>query len=339
MGASETEPRLFASSGHGRPQTAPRASARISSLFIASGLFAYLLSPTGTAMAAERIDRLDNTDRILVVGRVTSTPHKDYPRFGRFAGYLAERLGDLGIDDWRIQFAKDNALMIELLRDGIVDLIPETIFSALLYADQADAELLLREWRDGVATYRSVLFARKSSAIRELADLRGKTIAFEDTGSSTAYFVPRAEIEAAGLSLVELTRPGLRPPPDSVGFVLAGSENNIVTWVHGGLVDAGAFSDLDWQDADDMPSVVKQDLEIFHRSQPFPRSVILVRGGLPDRLRDRIKEVLLAADEDPEGKVMLHEYKSVTKFDELDGDAVAGVAVAREILKTYGQLG
>jgi phosphonate transport system substrate-binding protein len=297
-----------------------------------------MLAPIGPAAPAERIDPLEQAERTLVVGRVTSNPHKDYPQFKRFVDYLGGQLRGYGIDQWRIQFAKDSAMMVELLRQGVVDVISETTFSALIYADRAHAKLLLREWRDDAPSYRSVLFGRKDSAIHELSDLRGKIIAFEDPGSTSAYFVPRAEIEAAGLPLVELAKPTLRPPQDAVGFVFAGSENNIVTWVHAGWVDAGAFSDLDWEDGGDLPAAVQQDLRIFYHSKSFPRSVIVVSNNLPERLRDRIKDVLLAADEDPEGRAMLHDYKSVTKFDELEGDAAAGIAAAQAILKAFGEV-
>jgi phosphonate transport system substrate-binding protein len=334
----ETECRLFAAWGYQNPKRRSRTLGRAAALLFASGVAACMLAPVGLAAAAETIDGLEQAERTLVVGRVTSTPQKDYPRFKRFVDYLGGQLRGYGIVRWRIQFAKDTALMVELMRQGVVDLVSETTFSALIYTDRAHARLLLREWRDGAPSYRSVLFGRKDSAIHDLSDLRGKTIAFEDPGSTSAYFVPRAEIEAAGLPLVQLANPTLRPPPNAVGFVFAGSENNIITWVHGGLVDAGAFSDLDWEDADDLPPVVQQDLRIFYHSLPFPRSVIVVSSDLPERLRDRIKDVLLAADEDPEGRAMLLDYKSVTKFDELEGDAAAGIAAAQAILKALGEM-
>ena len=271
-------------------------------------------------------------DRALVVGRVTNNPRKDWPEFKRFADYLAAHLEDLGVTGSRIQFAEDDAMMVDLLRDGAVDLVPESVFPALLYAEKAGADLILREWRNGRPTYRSLLFARGDSVIEELGDLAGKTIAFEDPGSTSAYFVPRAELESAGLRVVKLSEPGEAPPPDAVGYVFAGSENNIVLWVHQGLVDAGAFNDADWDDPTDAPPELKKDLGIFHRSEPLPRTVGVVRGDLRPEIRDRIKEVLLAAHEDPEGRAVLKAYKDVARYDELIGGAAAGVEEARRMI-------
>jgi phosphonate transport system substrate-binding protein len=276
----------------------------------------------------------DDSDRMLVVGRVTNNPRKDYPRFKAFADYLSARLGDQGITGSRIQFTHDNDTMVALLREGVVDLIPESIFSAVTYADKAGAELILREWRDGVASYHSVLFAKKDSGITDLSDLLGKTIAFEDPGSTTAYFVPRAELKGAELKLVELSGPDQEPSPDAVGYVLAGSENNIVTWVHRGLVDAGAFSNIDWDQDQDLPPELRKDFTIFHRSEPLPRSVVVVRGDLPSGLERRIRQVLLGADQDPEGRAALKAYMDVARYDELTGEPAAAVAAARRILET-----
>ena len=275
----------------------------------------------------------NHADRTLVVGRVTNNPRKDYPRFKQLADYLAARLSDQGITGSQIQFAKDNDLMVALLREDVVDLIAESVFPALTYAEKAGAKLILREWRDGVASYYTVLFARKDSGITELADLLGKTIAFEDPGSTSAYFVPRAELRAAGLELVELSGPDQKPPPQAVGYVFAGSENNIVAWVHRGLVDAGPFSNIDWSQDDDAPPELRKDLTIFHRSEPLPRSVVVVRGNLPAELELRIRQVLLTAAEDPEGRAALKAYKNVARYDELTGEAAAGVAAARMILE------
>jgi phosphonate transport system substrate-binding protein len=296
-------------------------------------------TPAGTAHAQGQEPALpavlqDHADSTLVVGRVTNNPRKDYPRFKAFADYLSARLGDQGITGSQVQFTNDNDTMVALLREGVVDLIPESVFPALTYVDKAGAKLILREWRDGVASYHSVIFARKDSGITALSDLLGKTIAFEDPGSTTAYFVPRAELRAAGLKLVELSGPDQKPPPDAVGYVFVGSENNIIVWVHRGLVDAGPFSNIDWDQGDDAPPELRKDLTIFHRSAPLPRSVVVVRGDLPPGLERRIRQVLLSAEQDPEGKAALKAYKNVAGYDELTGEAAAAVAAARKIFET-----
>jgi phosphonate transport system substrate-binding protein len=267
----------------------------------------------------------------LVVGRVSANPRKDYAPLKALADYLAAQLGDAGIARASVQFADDAQKMTGLLREGTVDLVFDTAFPAVLYEEQAGAKLLLREWRDGAASYQGVLFKRKDSPVAGLPDLAGRSVAFERPGSTTAFFVPKAELIAAGLQPRELAGPDRQPPSREVGYVFAGSENNIVVWVHRRLVAAGAFSDIDWDQPEDMPPALKQDLEIFHRSAPLARALVLARRDLPPPLEQRIKEVLLTAHTDPAGSAALQAYKNVTKYDELAGEAAESVAAVRRL--------
>ena len=221
--------------------------------------------------------------------------------------------------------------MKDLLRQNSIDLVFDTVFAAVSYENETGAKVLLREWRDGAPTYRSILFKRKDTPITGLSDLVGRTVAFECAGSTTAYFVPRAEMIAAGLHLEELSEPGAEPSPTNVGYVFAGSENNIVVWVHRRLVAAGAFSDIDWGQSDDMPAVLSQDLEVFYQSAPLARALVIARHGLLPRLEQQIKRILVAADTDSVGREVL-KRKHVTKYDEVTGDAAASVAAARMLL-------
>ena len=268
---------------------------------------------------------------VLVIGRVSNNPRKDYPALKPLGDYLAGRLAGAGIGEARLRFAGGTEEMADLLRDGEVDVVFDTVFPALSYNSGAGAKLLLREWRDGVPNYRSILFKRKDTPIHGLTDLVGRTLAFERPGSTTAYFVPKAELMAAGLQLRELKAPKQPPPPGSVGYVFAGSENNLVVWVHRGLVEAGAFSDIDWEQSEDMPPELKDDFEIFYRSAPLPRALVVVRPGLPPLLEEQIKQAFLDADADPAGIAALRARK-VTRYDELTGEAAAGVEAARRLV-------
>ena len=48
--------------------------------------------------------------------------------------------------------------MIKLLQDGHIDIVSETALSALLFEEEAGAEILLLEWKKGVAAYHTVFF-------------------------------------------------------------------------------------------------------------------------------------------------------------------------------------
>ena len=272
----------------------------------------------------------------LVIGRVTNDPSKHYERLKTMVDYVAGRLKDSGIRQGSILMAKSNEEMIQYLKEGKVDWVSETPFSAIIFSEETGAEMVLRKWKDEAPEYYSVFITRKDSGINSLDDLKGKKIAFEDTGSTTAYFVPTAVLKGEGLQLQELSSPRENSSPDKVGYVFAKDELNISTWVHKGLTEAGAFSNLDWEDSGETPEAFKKDLKIFYQTKPFPRAVELLRKDLDPKIKRRIMEVLLGAHEDPEAKDALKAYDKCTRFDELEGKAKEGLEEARRILERTG---
>ena len=266
--------------------------------------------------------------QILVVGVVSSNPKSQIVQLEAMAGYLAERLGDVGIYGGAAIVARNNAEMARLLSDGAVDLFSETVFSGLYLEEAVGAEFLLREWKKGKFEYRTVIFARSDSSIRSIEGLRGKTIAFEDRGSTSAFLLPLAILKHHGFEASEIS-PREAFPADQVGFAFAKKEVNIAAWVARGISDAGAFSTGDWESADRMPVPLKTNLVIIHKSEPIMRSASLVRAGLRPELKARIKQILLEMHNDSVGRYVLKKYHLVARYDEITGDAARGLDRAR----------
>ncbi len=271
--------------------------------------------------------------RSLVISKVSENPKKHYKYLKPIADYAARHMVDLGITDAKVLMARDNRQMISYLRQGKVDWITETPFSAVIFEQKGGAEILLRKWKKGVPEYHTVFFARKDSGIRTLSDLKGKTIAFQDPGSSTAYFIPASVLLREGLRLAQLAAPREKPSKDMVGYVFAGQEINISTWIYRGVVAAGAFNNLDWEKDDHVRMSFRKDMKIFHRTVPFPRALELVRKDLDPRIKQRLKEILLNAHMDPKANKILKAYQKTKKFDELDEISLVGLDDVRELLE------
>jgi ABC-type phosphate/phosphonate transport system substrate-binding protein len=79
-----------------------------------------------------------------------------------------------------------------------------------------------------------------------------------------------------------------------------------------------------------MPAELKEDFEIFYRSAPLPRALVITRPGLSPRVVSRIRQVLLDSATDPSGAEML-KAKKVAKYDELIGEAADGIEAARRL--------
>lgn len=267
----------------------------------------------------------------LVIGRITTEPRKHFDRLRAMAKYLAARLAGDGISGVEVVMVDSVDKMRALLRDGQVDIISETPFVAFELAEQGLATLLLREWKKGVPQYHSVIVARKDGPVRRLEDLRGRRFAFEDHGSTSGYMLPRAAIEMAGFRLHELDGPRDPVPEDAVGYSFADGEINVIAWVNRGLADAGAISNLDWNDPATAPPRFREALTVIHETPPIIRSILVVRSTLDAAHRRRLTEVLERMHEDAEGRKVLKAYFAVSRFDRLDGDALPSLQAAQEI--------
>lgn len=301
-------------------------------LLLFAGVWTVAASANDTAALSRPGDgQVAAIQRDLVIGRVSSDPVKTLPRLQVLSVYLADQLAPLGITGSQAIIARSNAEMLLLLRSGQVDAVSETVMSAFMFADEADAELLMREWKRGVSSYRSVLFSRTDSGIETLDDLRGRVVAFEDRGSTSGFLIPMAMLREHGLEAVELPAPGIAPPPDKVGFVFVGTEINIAAWVTRGMVDAGALNDGDWQDVERTPDGLRDQLSVFHQSSPIPRSVLIVRSDLEPELREALRSTLAQIEHDPAAEEVRTAYYGVARYDPFVGDASRDLSRVRAL--------
>lgn len=258
--------------------------------------------------------------RVLVIGSVTNDPKYNYGRMQGIAEYVLDKMRDVDVDAVEVLTVDTPEKMTRLLRSGRVDWVSATPFNALKYTEQSGGEILLAKAQRDRAWYQSVFFARRDSGIAALPDLLGKTIAFENPGSTSAYFLPVTMLRSAGLTLVQLDSVRATPPDNAIGYVFSGDETNSTLWVHKRLVDAAVFSDADWSTPYIMPPALRDDLAIFERSRQLPRSVEVVSAALPDSIKSRLKEILLAAPADSDAQAALKQYYGATSFSELTTD-------------------
>ena len=203
-----------------------------------------------------------------------------------------------------------------LAADGLARMLGITSVAAvaLLLIDRSDAVPLAMVAKHGSTRYRTVLFARRDSGIANIADLAGKTIAFQNSNSTSAYYLPAGMLLDAGLRPAILVSPLEKPAPGVVGYAFSRLEANSAAWVHKRVVDAAAVSDQDWEDTARVPDSFRKDLRVFAESPAVPRGVELVRPGLDPALRDRILQRLLGAPESEAGRKALSEYFRTERF-------------------------
>lgn len=262
---------------------------------------------------------------VLVLGRISDNPKQHYEQLKPLLDYVVPRMRDVGITQGRILMAKDVQQMTSYLRRGRVDWVTETAGNGMNLQQRADARPLLLTERGGASTYHSVIFVRKDSGIDNMNALKGRSIAFQGTSSTSAYLVPSMMLLRHGLHPEILLSPMDRAGGESVGYVFAGTELNISAWVHKRLVDAGALSSMDWEDPKQLPPAFKRDMKILARSPDYPRALEIVRSGLDPKVEQRLREVLLQAVDDPEGRAAMQAFFRTGRFMPLDAQSLSAL--------------
>jgi len=269
-----------------------------------------LLAYTGLAVAQDTI----------TISKVTTDLKKHYLIFQPLIDYVAKRLNHMGVKEGEVFLVKDNAELVKFVRQGRIDIVTESLFSSIYFMNKAGMKILLRRWKKGVPVYHSVIFVRKDSGINALADLKGNTVAFEDPGSTTGYFLPKAEIIKHGFKTVELHTVREKVPADKVGYCFAKTEVNVGHWVHKGWAAAGALDNITYNESEEVPADFIADFKIIYRSEDVPRYLMLVRGDMDPKVQAEIKKILLGMESDEEGKKVLQNMEKTAKFDEFSQD-------------------
>ncbi len=272
----------------------------------------------------------EDDPHVLVLGRISDDPRAHYAQLKPLLDYVVAHMGDVGITGGRILMARDARQMSSYLRRGRVDWVTETSGTGMDLQRRSGAQPLLLTERGGASVYHTVLFTRADSGITTLAGLRGKSLALQGVGSTSAYVMPAATVLAAGLPMEILLSPQDRPDRDSVGYVFARSELNIAAWVDKGMVDAGALSNLDWKDPRRMPEAFRRNMRVLTQTADYPRALEMVRPGLDPAVRERLHQVLLDAAQDPQAREAMKRFFGTTRFLQLDATSLQALGRVRD---------
>jgi phosphonate transport system substrate-binding protein len=248
-----------------------------------------------------------------VVAEEPNEPDRMLHLFGALMVELRERLRSARVDVGDLVIARDLDDLSRKLARGEVDLVLETVFPTLVLQERSgglDPSLVVL--RLGQREYRSVFFTRRDAPIRSLRDLPGRTLVLQVLRSTSAFALPKAELESAGLTLAPAD--DLRSHPGDVKYVLARAEINQAVWVLHGRGDAGAFNERDWAA---LPERVRSQLRIFHETRPIVRGLVSFRTGLAAAARAAAEDALLGMPADEAGRAALARADGITAFERL----------------------
>jgi len=239
-----------------------------------------------------------------------------------FAEYLQRELG------MKIRFTPvvDYAATVEGLAAGKLDMVWYGGFTSVQAVRRTNGTAKRLVLRQEDAEFKSVFIANPSSAIKSLADLRGRTFAFGSVGSTSGHLMPRYFILKAGLS----------PEKDFKQVAFSGAHDATALWVESGKVEAGALNFLVW---DKLVQNKKADLtkvNVFYATPPYVDYVWTARGDLDKGIQERITAAFLKLDyNNPEHRKLLdlHRTKKYIKADDADWKGTEEAAIAAGLLK------
>jgi phosphonate transport system substrate-binding protein len=267
--------------------------------------------------------------RLGVVAEEQNEPDRMLKVFGPLLARLRERLAPAGVRVGELVIARDLDDLSQRLARGEVEFVIETVFPTLVLEERSrNLDPTFVVVRRGQRAYRSVFFTKKDAPIRGLADLRGRILVLQVPRSTSAFALPKAELERAGLAVVSADDP--RSTRDDVRYVLALAEINQAVWVLHGKGDAGAFNEGDWAA---LPERIRSQLRVFHETPPLVRGLLSFRRSLAPRVRRLAEQALLSLDDDETGRAALAAASGVTRFEAVNEADRSGLRGWAQVLR------
>jgi phosphate/phosphite/phosphonate ABC transporter binding protein len=291
-------------------------------LVVAALIFILAAAPNASAQVRE-----SSEIKTLSLGLVSETHRREIEEhFRDFIRYVTRKLSSGPEIDGKVVVTSTPFELAKLLEQRKVDFYMESAYPTYVVNFVHGAgKLLLRRWKSGLADYYSVIFTRSDSGVKRLEDLKGKTIVFEDAGSTSGYLLPKLFLQRQGLKLMEKGRFSPNTAATDVGYVFARSQERLVEAVFTKQAAAGAFSN---DDLNALEEKKKGDITLLAQTDRLPRHLLSVRSDLAPAVIGRLEKILLAMDDDTEGRKILQNTDGTTKFDALPG----GEAVLRRRL-------
>ncbi len=131
-------------------------------------------------------------------------------------------------------------------------------------------------------TYTAALWVPASSTIMKVADLKGKTVAFSDPGSTSGNLLPRYAMIQAGLN-----------PDKDVKIEYAGGHPQSLLALVNGKVDAGEINSQQQATATAAHQFDASKFRVIWRSAPIQNDPITVHGNLSPAFKAEVKKALL----------------------------------------------
>ncbi|MSP05897.1 MAG: phosphate/phosphite/phosphonate ABC transporter substrate-binding protein [Acetobacteraceae bacterium] len=216
----------------------------------------------------------------------------DADRLARYGGYrkLLETTFEMPI---KLVVAADYAGAIQAFAAKHIELAymsPSAYASAWTQSDGDVLPILVTQEQDGSTAYVAAMYTRADSGITNLADMKGRALAWSDPNSASGYLIPRAEFRAAGIDPEPkryFARTGFAGGHEqAVVAVLNRQYDAGVAWISGIGDPAGGYSRGVFRMMVDKKMINMTDLRVIWTSRPILNGPIVLRRSTPKGFQD-----------------------------------------------------
>lgn len=275
------------------------------------GLAFALLAATGWAQGTAK-------PGVLTVGFIPAEDSRAMVRQSQAILDIVAKHTGMKVDTF---VGSDYNATIEALRAGHIDVALLGPFSYVLATTVAPVEAFAVTVvaRTMQPSYKSIIIAGRDSKINSLADIKGRTFAFVDPGSTSGFMVPSAAFIRAGIT----------PEKDFRQVVYSGGHDSTIVSVGGGKVDAGSVADRIYERACAKGLADCNKLKVVWESPAIPNDPLLYRKNLPEDMKKKIRDAFFSIK-----NLAFGEMGTVARFDpatDKDYDPIRDIATALKL--------
>ncbi|MBI5675420.1 MAG: phosphate/phosphite/phosphonate ABC transporter substrate-binding protein [Nitrospirae bacterium] len=266
----------------------------------------------------------------LVIGLIPEQNiFKQIEKYTPLADYLSEKLG-LKI---QLKILARYGNIINNFQSERMDGAFLGSFTGALAHSKLGLEFIARpENLNGISTYRGLIFVRKDSGINKAGDMKGKIFAFVDKATTAGYLLPLAYFKMNGIR-------------DYKKYLketyFSGTHEDVIRDVLNRKADIGAAKDTVYYRIAQSDRGILDELSLLEKSPEVPENALVLRKDMDNKIKKRLKELLLNMHNDPEGEKILKTFGARKFIETTINDYEPVFKYAREIgldLATYDYL-
>lgn len=157
--------------------------------------------------------------------------------------------------------------------------------------------------------FKGIILTRRDSSIREVGDLRGKSVAYPSPTALAACIMPQWFLHTQGLDVVR-----------EIENRYVGSQESAIMNVYLGETAAGVTWIPPWRAFVKEHPQEAEALHVLWETPPLVNNSVMVRADIPVTLRDEVRRLLTDLHQTPEGRAVLEKLEAARFLPATDAD-------------------